>query len=121
MAKGPKDDTLYCEQCGISFLWSIEEQMEAATKPSAKPTRCSGCRHSLPADGRERGLVKWYSVRKKYGFIVRAEQPEIFAHRREVKGSVRLREGDLVEFGVEESAKGPIATQIRLIDRQLRS
>ena len=117
MIKAPKDEMRYCEQCGISFLWSIEEQAQS----EARPARCPGCQHSQPAADRERGLVKWYSVRKRYGFIVRADQPEIFAHRREIKDAGRLREGDLVEFGVAESAKGPVALQIRVIDREPRS
>ena len=111
--QSPRDEILYCEQCGISYLWSIEEQME----PGLKPVRCPGCQHSQPGAERERGLVKWYSVRKKYGFIVRAEQPEIFVHRAELKGAGRLREGDLVEFGVIEGEKGPMATGIKIIDR----
>ena len=115
MTKVPNDDVLYCERCGISFLWSIEEQAQEGEKPA----RCSGCRHSEPAVDRERGLVKWYSARKKYGFIVRADQPEIFAHRSQLQGAGRLHDGDLVEFGVQDSEKGPVAIQIRVVETGL--
>jgi len=109
-----KDEILYCERCGISFLWSVEEQAE---EQAGRSLLCPGCRHSLPPAGRERGLVKWWSVRKKYGFIVRTGHPDIFAHRSQVQDAGRLREGDLVEFGVEEREKGPVAVAIRVLER----
>ena len=108
-----KDQILYCERCGISFLWAQEEQRLGGPKPLL----CPGCRRALPAGNRQRGLVKWYNVRKQYGFIVRAEGPEIFAHRSEIQGGKRLRPGDLVEFSVGESGKGPIAQDIRVIEQ----
>ena len=112
-----KDEVLYCERCGISFLWSVEEQSEEQAGSAGRPLLCPGCRHSLPSAGRERGLVKWWSVRKKYGFIVRAGHPDIFAHRSALKDAGRLREGDLVEFGVEEREKGPVAVAIHALER----
>lgn len=111
----------YCERCGISFLWTIEEQ-RAADRSNGTPTppdHCPGCRELLPPPGRERGLVKWYNFRKRYGFIVRRDQPEIFAHGSEIDqgrgGSSGLRPGDLVEFSVSASDRGPVATTIRVI------
>jgi len=118
MTQPLKDEILYCERCGISFLWSMEEQADAQSENAGRPLLCPGCRHSLPPADRERGLVKWWSVRKKYGFIVRTGHPDIFAHRSQVQGATRLREGDLVEFGVEEREKGPAAVEIRLLDRE---
>jgi CspA family cold shock protein len=108
-----KDQILYCERCGISFLWAQEEQRSG----NPKPLLCPGCRRALPRADRQRGLVKWYNVRKQYGFIVRADGPEIFAHRREIQGNKRLQPGDLVEFSVGESGKGPVAQEISVIER----
>ena len=118
MTKVPKGEILYCERCGISFLWSVGEQKEAGDARAERPRHCPGCRHSMPPPGRERGLVKWWNARKKYGFIVRAGHPDIFAHRSQLQGVGRLREGDLVEFGVEERKKGPVAVAIRVLESQ---
>lgn len=124
----PKDKILYCERCGISFLWSGEEQ-QLASHPAANeannngrqgtlktPTHCAGCRHLMPTEERERGLVKWYNPRKRFGFIVREDGSEIFAHGSRLKNTGRLREGALVEFMATESDKGPTATEIHLLE-----
>jgi len=70
----------------------------------------------LAGPGRERGLVKWYNGRKKYGFITRTNGPEIFAHRSRFDGTGRLHPGDLVEFAVEEGEKGPMAVEVRVLE-----
>ncbi len=115
-----RDETLFCERCGISFLWTEEEQALAqeahvgAQRPKA-PLHCPGCANLLPVDGRTRGLVKWFNPRKRFGFITPTEGQELFAHSSQLKGARRLSEGDLVEFQVEESERGPIAAEIRIL------
>ena len=119
------DQIRYCERCGISFLWSAEEQ-SAARRQAAQaetpigsltpPTHCAGCRHLLPQPAYERGLVKWFNYRKRYGFLIRKEHEEIFAHGSDVAGNSRLQPGDLVEFTVTQGERGLTATQIRVID-----
>jgi cold shock protein len=113
----PSDQTRYCERCGISFLWSAEEQKEERKSATAQaPSHCPGCRLLLPPAGRERGLVKWYNQRKRYGFLVRRDAPEIFAHGSDIQGAKSLHPGDLVEFSVEAGARGPAAKEIAIID-----
>src|SRR5687768_1279949 len=115
----PLDQIRYCERCGISFLWSAEEQRSARAEGqggATPPSHCSVCRLLLPAAGRERGLVKWYNHRKRYGFLVRRDQPEIFAHGSDIEGAKSLRPGDLVEFSVAMSDRGPTAKEITIID-----
>ena len=90
----------------------MQQQAEAAPAP---PTHCAGCRLLLPAPGRERGLVKWYNHRKRYGFLVRRDHPEIFAHGSDLEGSRALRPGDLVEFNVEMGERGPAAKAITVL------
>ena len=107
------DAMLYCERCGVSFLWTAEEQRQQDELGKAKPVHCPGCRMLLAAPGRERGLVKWYNERKKYGFITRTAGSELFAHRSQFDGISRLHPGDLVEFAVEEGEKGPMAVAVR--------
>lgn len=109
------DETLFCERCGISFLWSMEEQKAGAGQPP--PNLCPGCRQLLPPPHRERGLVKFYNTRKRFGFLVRRNAPELFVHGSALAGVGRLAEGDLVEFGVVETERGPAADAVRLLER----
>ncbi|GIK74622.1 MAG: hypothetical protein BroJett021_36100 [Chloroflexota bacterium] len=114
MAKADRhDETLYCARCGISFLWTIEEQKQPG---ASEPLYCHGCRQLMPAAGRERGLVKWFDRRKHYGFIVRAGQPELYVHRSAVQSRRLPRPGDLVEFGVETGERGQSAVDVVLIE-----
>ena len=113
------DQIRYCERCGISFLWSAEEQKEARAQEKgtpAPPAHCPACRLLLPKDGRERGLVKWYNHRKRYGFLVRRDHAEIFAHGSDLEGANSLRPGDLVEFSVAKGDRGLAAKEIAVID-----
>jgi len=107
-----QDEILYCARCGVSFLWTQEEQKQPG---AITPLHCPGCRHLMPAPGRERGMVKWYDRRKHYGFIVRAGKPELYVHRSAIVSQRQLRPGDLVEFTVEESARGPAAVAVSLV------
>lgn len=113
-AARPSDQIRYCDRCGISFLWSAEEQARARAESAAAPAHCPGCRVLLPPLGRERGLVKWYNVRKRYGFIVRKEKSELFVHGSDVTGG-RLQPGDLVEFSVGENERGLAAKEITVL------
>ena len=123
MSNAPTTDQIrYCERCGISFLWSVEEQRELRRQGEgpgqgnhAAPIYCAGCRLLLPAPGRERGLVKWYNHRKRYGFLARRDQPEIFAHGSDIEGARGLRPGDLVEFSVAAGERGPSAKAITVL------
>lgn len=130
-AAGPAlaDEMLYCERCGISFLWTVEERMprEGARAPAGEarppivdtqerpPRYCPGCRALLPQPARERGLVKWYNIRKRYGFVVRQNQPDIFVPAASLRGARFLQSGDLVEFSVGSNAEGPIAEDVRVL------
>lgn len=111
------DEMLVCERCGVTFLWTIEDS-KADAEGRDNPARCMGCSSLLPIQGRERGLVKWYNSKRKYGFISRAEEPDIFAHRSRFEDVGRLQPGDLVEFSVEGTDRGPAAVNVRLLFRQ---
>ncbi len=114
-----QDIILYCANCGISFLWSSEEQRQAhaaapTSAPTPTPTRCPGCRALLPPPGRERGLVKWYNQRKRFGFIARRNQPDLFVHGSQLDGPAFLSPDELVEFSVIETDKGLAASAVRV-------
>lgn len=119
IASKRQDELLFCERCGISFLWTGEEKKGAAAReqPTPPPLLCAGCRQLLPAAGRERGLVKWYNGRKHFGFITRRSGPELYLHSSELPPGARLAVGDLVEFQVDANERGPLARAVRVLER----
>lgn len=100
---------LACRSCGTRFVWTPAEQAESS--PSLE--LCPACRLLVPGVGRVRGVVKFYNARKGWGFIVPTEGREIYVHRSGLAGEEPLREGDLVEYAIEDSPRGPQAVEVR--------
>jgi CspA family cold shock protein len=66
-----------------------------------------------PQTGKYIGRMKWYNVRKGYGFVVRGGGEEIFFHKSGVAGDPEaLQEGQWILYDVEETHKGPEAADI---------
>jgi CspA family cold shock protein len=65
----------------------------------------------------EKGVVKWFSDRRGYGFITREDGSDVFVHHSgiESEGFRTLYEGDKVEFEIENSDKGPRAISVKRI------
>jgi len=63
------------------------------------------------------GTVKWFSTQKGYGFIQRPGDSDVFVHYSAIQGNgfKNLTEGQQVEFSVEQSPKGPHATQVTIL------
>jgi CspA family cold shock protein len=64
---------------------------------------------------RQTGKVKWFNENKGYGFILQSDGGrDIFVHYSEIKedGYRTLAEGEVVEFDVAESPKGPQAKDV---------
>ena len=68
--------------------------------------------------GKEIGTVKWFSDGKGYGFISRDAGDDIFVHFSAIEGQGfrSLREGQRVEFSVEEGPKGLHASEVRVLE-----
>ncbi|OHY81750.1 cold-shock protein [Marinobacter sp. AC-23] len=68
-------------------------------------------------EGDEEGSVKWFNVKKGFGFIVRDSGDEVFVHFRAIRGSGRrvLRQGQLVRFSVVEADKGLQADNVSIL------
>lgn len=65
----------------------------------------------------EEGTVKWFNASKGYGFIQREAGEDVFVHYKSIimDGYKTLKQGDLVQFDVEEGPKGLQATNVKKI------
>ena len=65
---------------------------------------------------RETGVVKWFDVKKGYGFIKRDEGNDVFVHYSAIQGGGyrSLDEGSRVSFVVQTGQKGLQAAEVEL-------
>jgi len=64
----------------------------------------------------QKGTVKWFDVKKGYGFITPADgTSDVFVHHSaiEMKGYRELKDGEAVEFEARPGPKGLSATTVR--------
>ncbi len=65
------------------------------------------------------GCVKWFDSKKGFGFIEAAElERDVFVHHSGIAGEGyrHLKEGDQVDFDIEQTDKGPQAVNVRLTE-----
>ena len=62
----------------------------------------------------ETGKVKWFNNSKGYGFITREGGEDLFVHFKSIVGDgyKSLKEGETVQFDVEQGAKGLQAVNV---------
>lgn len=64
------------------------------------------------------GKVKWFNESKGYGFITPDDGgKDLFVHQSEIQmeGFRTLREGQAVDFSVEQGPKGPAAKKVKVL------
>lgn len=60
-----------------------------------------------------KGKVKFFNVKKGFGFIAGEDGQDVFVHITGLAEGTKLFEGDEVEFEVEQSDKGPKAINVQ--------
>jgi CspA family cold shock protein len=65
-----------------------------------------------------KGVVKWFSEKKGYGFITQEDGNDVFVHYSAIgtEGFKTLREGDEVEFEISQGEKGLQATNVTVVE-----
>jgi CspA family cold shock protein len=61
-----------------------------------------------------KGAIKWFNPMKGYGFIVGDDGKEIFVHSTSLPIGTEINENDPVEYKIEESERGPRATNVTM-------
>ena len=61
------------------------------------------------------GKVKWFDNKKGFGFIAQPSGQDVFVHHTSITGTgfKTLHEGELVNFEVVQSEKGPKALNVQ--------
>ena len=62
----------------------------------------------------KQGTVKWFNEEKGFGFITGEGEKDVFVHFSSIQkeGFKTLKEGDKVEFEVDDGARGPQAANV---------
>ena len=63
------------------------------------------------------GTVKWFNDQKGFGFIEQEDGPDVFVHHSAINatGFRSLKEGEKVNFDIQEGPKGPAAANVTVI------
>jgi len=61
------------------------------------------------------GTVKFYNVKKMFGFITGDDGKDYFVHISGLQEGTRIYEGDKVEFETEEGERGPKAVNVKKV------
>ena len=63
------------------------------------------------------GKVKWYDAEKGFGFLSKDEGGDVYVRSTALPaGTVTLKAGTRVEFGIAQGRKGDQALQVRILD-----
>ncbi|MFT4612367.1 MAG: CspA family cold shock protein [Psychroserpens sp.] len=76
----------------------------------------AGSSKGTSSKGTQEGTVKFFNVRKGFGFItLKDSDEEIFVHKTNLKS--KIKDKNKVTFNIEQSDKGPIATNVRVVKK----
>jgi CspA family cold shock protein len=68
------------------------------------------------------GTVKWFDVKKGFGFLVNAEGKDVFVHFSSIEGDGfrALKDGERVEYDEVDSGKGLAARNVKRVKADSR-
>ena len=109
-----------CQRCGKGFIVTRNylDMLERRGVRVAKPLCCPTCFLRSGAVPKERGHVAWFNPRRHYGFITAEDGDEVFFHEHQILGggSNSVDAGRAVRFHVLNTAKGPAAHNVEVLE-----
>lgn len=106
----------------VGFITAVVASAGSANRGERPEARHSPApsRQVEPDGEAEEGLVKWFNVKKGFGFITRSNGDDIFVHFRAIEGQGRrvLRQGQRVSYTVVQADKGLQADQVEVIGEE---
>jgi CspA family cold shock protein len=105
-----------CQRCGLGFI-ATSTYLDFLQRWGAKvivPVQCPNCFWTQGPLPKREGKVKWFSQRKRYGFIVSKDGTEVFVHQQQLLDdhSAGSLKGTAVQFHVQSSTQGPEALNV---------
>ncbi|WP_029523562.1 cold shock domain-containing protein [Persephonella sp. KM09-Lau-8] len=64
-----------------------------------------------------KGVIKWFSKERGYGFILGEDNKNYFVHIKDIEGLDIPKEKDIVEFEITETEKGAQAINVKIIEK----
>lgn len=111
--------TLTCQQCGAGFILTstYRDFLRRRGVQVVEPVLCPTCFVTKGPLPKIQGTVKWFSPKKRYGFIVSRDGEEIFFHEQQLLNHSRgkLPKGQKVSFHVRYPFKGPEALNVEVV------
>ena len=119
-----QDIFLTCADCQTEFIYTRGQQWLAQQSDNTSiPSVCPVCMryrqrvHALATPDPVTGVVKWYDLKKGYGFLTLDDGRDIFLHSSGIaEGKARaVRRGKRVRAIIQQSDKGPTATEVEVV------
>lgn len=115
-----KSQMIVCMRCGRGFMLA-NTYLDLLKRREARvvvPVLCPTCFLSEGPLPKHRGEVKWFSPRKRYGFIITEAGDEAFFHQQQLLEDIDLapRKGQTVRFHLHYPPKGPEALNVELVE-----
>jgi CspA family cold shock protein len=111
--------TVVCQRCGCGFVLTrtYRDFLVRRGVKVAMPVQCMTCFLKAGPLPKQRGAVKWFSPRRRYGFITTGEGEEVFFHQNELLGGNGNvpQEGQIAQFHLRYSVKGVEAVNVELV------
>jgi len=63
------------------------------------------------------GTVKWFNRQKGYGFIAGDDGNEYFVHHTSLAEGTFIRDNDKVSFDPDKGDRGPVAKNVKLLEK----
>jgi len=103
--------------CSLSASIPRQSSGRTANKPARKPEGRAAKKPASRNSAKESGTVKWFNVKKGFGFITRDGGEDIFVHYRNIEGNGRraIAEGQRVQFVVIDGDKGLQADEVEAL------